>query len=245
MASERLVEEAGEAIRAEMARYGYNVHITVRGEEIARVLAAAALAVFEAAQAPTGDEREELIGLQLASYSKRMSDGYTSSIIRSNEEAAEIVLDAGFRLPVQGEPTDAQEVEFPFTHEGVTLEEDDGGVWVTVGASEFTTGEHRPYWIGPRALAALRAAGGVQGSAKPSGNSVEGERWRAAALAVQEEGEWEYGHECDESREAYPEERPAINDWPVTPDCQNAVVYRRTKAVPAGEWLPVEQEDNR
>lgn len=93
-----------------------------------------------------------------------------------------------------------------------------------------------------RLIAALRAAGGVQGSAKLSGNSVEGERWRAAALAVQEEGEWEYGHECDESREAYPEERPAINDWPVTPDCQNAVVYRRTKAVPAGEWLPVEQE---
>lgn len=66
---------------------------------------------IEQAQAPTGDEREELIGLQLASYSKRMSDGYTSSIIRSNEEAAEIVLDAGFRLPVQGEPTDARWID--------------------------------------------------------------------------------------------------------------------------------------
>ena len=224
MASERLVEEAGEAIRAEMARYGYNVHITVRGEEIARVLAAAALAVFEAAQAPTGDEREELIGLQLASYSKRMSDGYTSSIIRSNEEAAEIVLDAGFRLPVQGEPTDAQEVEFPFTHEGVTLEEDDGGVWVTVGASEFTTGEHRPYWIGPRALAALRAAG---------------------VTAVQGEIEWEYGCRSG-SHSGLMRSVLAWGDEQTWTDhlaeCPAPVPVRRRVA---GEWLPVEQEDDR
>lgn len=77
----------------------------------------------EAAQAPTGDEREELIGLQLASYSKRMSDGYTSSIIRSNEEAAEIVLDAGFRLPVQGEPTDAQVLAALNNYEAWSAEE--------------------------------------------------------------------------------------------------------------------------
>lgn len=55
----------------------------------------------------------------------------------------------------QGESSDAQEVEFPFTHEGVTLEQDDGGIWVSdAGGSS--------YWISPRVLAALRAAGGVR-----------------------------------------------------------------------------------
>ena len=48
------------------------------------------------------------------------------------------------------------EIEFPFEHEGVLLEEDDGGLWVTVrdGSGEDT----KPYWIGPRARRALRAA---------------------------------------------------------------------------------------
>ena len=115
MVSERLVEEAAKAMlmvtqEGVSVEYAWSVQFDeVREELIAQ--ARAALAVFEAAQAPTGDEREELIGLQLASYSKRMSDGYTSSIIRSNEEAAEIVLDAGFRLPVQGEPTDARWID--------------------------------------------------------------------------------------------------------------------------------------
>lgn len=55
----------------------------------------------------------------------------------------------------QAESSDAQEVEFPFTHEGVTLEQDDGGIWVSdAGGSS--------YWISPRVLAALRAAGGVR-----------------------------------------------------------------------------------
>lgn len=115
MSREELVEEAAKAMlmvpqEGVSVEYAWSVQFDeVREELIAQ--ARAALAVFEAAQAPTGDEREELIGLQLASYSKRMSDGYTSSIIRSNEEAAEIVLDAGFRLPVQGEPTDARWID--------------------------------------------------------------------------------------------------------------------------------------
>lgn len=68
---------------------------------------------------------------------------------------------AGNRPVPRGEPSGAQ-VEFPFTHGGVTLEQDDGGLWVQLDANEFTTGEHHPYWIGPRALAALRAAGEVR-----------------------------------------------------------------------------------
>ena len=109
--SERLVEEAAKAMyEASHGEGEWQFHEPMEWGLYTR-RARAALAVFEAAQAPTGDEREELIGLQLASYSKRMSDGYTSSIIRSNEEAAEIVLDAGFRLPVQGEPTDARWID--------------------------------------------------------------------------------------------------------------------------------------
>lgn len=50
----------------------------------------------------------------------------------------------------QGEPS---EVEFPFTHDGVKIEQDDGGLWITVNPHE------PPRWLGPKALAALRAAG--------------------------------------------------------------------------------------
>ena len=44
------------------------------------------------------------------------------------------------------------QVEFPFTHDGVTLEHDDGGVWVSDGGGSS-------YWISPRVRAALRAGG--------------------------------------------------------------------------------------
>ena len=52
---------------------------------------------------PTDDEREALIALRLASYSKTMSDGYSSGVVRTNEEAADLVLTAGFRRTVQGD----------------------------------------------------------------------------------------------------------------------------------------------
>ena len=52
---------------------------------------------------PTDDEREALIALHLASYPKTMSDGYSSGVVRTNEEAADLVLTAGFRRTVQGE----------------------------------------------------------------------------------------------------------------------------------------------
>lgn len=59
----------------------------------------------------------------------------------------------------QGEPSDTQEIEFPFTHEGVTLEQDDGGVWVSDGGGSS-------YWISPRVLAALRAASEAGGEGR-------------------------------------------------------------------------------
>ena len=54
---------------------------------------------------PTDDEREALIALKLASFSKRMSDGYPSIIMRTNEEAADLVLAAGFRRSEVPEPS--------------------------------------------------------------------------------------------------------------------------------------------
>lgn len=66
--------------------------------------AGTALAVFEKAHTPTDDEREALIALKLASFSKRMSDGYPSIIMRTNEEAADLVLAAGFRRSEVPEP---------------------------------------------------------------------------------------------------------------------------------------------
>lgn len=47
--------------------------------------------------------RDELIGLRLASYSKIMSDGYPSGIIRSNEEAADILLASPVIRRIQAE----------------------------------------------------------------------------------------------------------------------------------------------
>lgn len=57
------------------------------------------------------------------------------------------------RRTVQGEPTDAQEFEFPFALGNVTLEQEDGGMWVVI----TETPRNRTYWIEPGVLAALRA----------------------------------------------------------------------------------------
>lgn len=51
------------------------------------------------------DEREALIGLKLGSYTKRMPDGYPSLIMRTNEEAADVVLAAGFHRAEVPEPS--------------------------------------------------------------------------------------------------------------------------------------------
>ena len=42
-------------------------------------------------------------------------------------------------------------VEMPFEYEGVMIEQDDGGIWVTID-------EFEPRWIGPRTLKALEEA---------------------------------------------------------------------------------------
>ena len=61
--------------------------------------------VVAEAHTPTDDEREALIALGLASYSKIMSDGYPSGVMRTNEEAADLVLAAGFRRSEVPEPS--------------------------------------------------------------------------------------------------------------------------------------------
>lgn len=85
-----------------------------------------------------------------------------SDAVSLSERIKEIKLDmweAGFAagrydalINKEGETkTEPFKVEFPFTDGDVTLEQDDGGLWVTVGTSA-------PYWIGPKALSALTAA---------------------------------------------------------------------------------------
>jgi hypothetical protein len=67
---------------------------------------------------PTDDEqREALIALRLATHSKMMSDGYLSIVVRSNEEAADLVLDAGFHRTSTGwmfSPEECPNREHPF-----------------------------------------------------------------------------------------------------------------------------------
>lgn len=60
----------------------------------------------------------------------------------------------------------------------------------------------------------------------------------AQARAVAEEPEWEYGHDCDESRATHGSNPSPQNEWPAMGTCTNATSYRRRKA---GPWVPVEQ----
>lgn len=78
----------------------------------------------------------------------RVTDETPSTFYTHHDEAC-----GGPLEEPQGEPSDA-DIEFPFTYKGVTLEQDDGGVWVSdAGGSS--------YWISPLTLAALRAANEV------------------------------------------------------------------------------------
>ena len=93
----------------------------------------------EVAHTPTDDEREALIALKLASFSKRMSDGYPSIIMRTNEEAADLVLAAGFRRSEVPEPSAE---DYP-----------DG--W-------FVFGSHAPYpWVGKMEFSAEKDEAGM------------------------------------------------------------------------------------
>lgn len=110
---------------------------------------------------PTDDEREALIALKLASFSKRMSDGYPSIIMRTNEEAADLVLAAGFRRSEVPEPSAE---DYP-----------DG--W-------FVFGSHAPYpWVGKMEFSAEKDEAGMPLWERP----VQGEPSDAqvhAALSV-------------------------------------------------------------
>lgn len=66
-------------------------------------------------------------------------------------------LDLGYPCPAHvPRPTWAEEM--PTEHYGVRLEPDDGGLWVTVTPRPGTGDVSKPYWIGPRALAAIELA---------------------------------------------------------------------------------------
>lgn len=71
------------------------------------------------AEPAPADEREALVALQLATHSERMSDGYPSVVVRSNEEAADIVLAAGWTRHPQ--PTDERMVVHEFMPEGAIV----------------------------------------------------------------------------------------------------------------------------
>lgn len=113
----------------------------------AMLYASAALAVFEKAHTPTDDERE--LSERLVSRHLPLSapSDTAANIVR---HLTEVGLFRNSEVP---EPS--AEVEFPFTLNGVTIEQEDGGLWITVDEHD------KPRWLGPRALAALRAAGGV------------------------------------------------------------------------------------
>ncbi|WP_449408017.1 hypothetical protein [Microbacterium maritypicum] len=83
----------------------------------------------------------------------------------------------------------------------------------------------------------------LEGSPAPTIEQAEAEfdRWLAEVRAsvVTEEPEWEYGHDCDESRATHGMNPSPQNEWPAMGTCTNATSYRRRKA---GPWVPVKQE---
>lgn len=116
---------------------------------------------------PTDDEREALIALKLASFSKRMSDGYPSIIMRTNEEAADLVLAAGFRRSEVPEPSAE---DYP-----------DG--W-------FVFGSHAPYpWVGKMEFSAEKDEAGMPLWERPVQGEPSDAQVEAAAQAMFEPGE--------------------------------------------------------
>lgn len=147
---EALIKEAAKAM------YFEDCGVAALGDDAEpfREMARVAFAVFEKAHAPTDDEREAQGWREAELYAS--ADGDARDDFMTGWRTADRLRRSEVPEP-QGEPTDAHEIEFPFTHEGVTLEQDYGGVWVTIEGGSV----YRPYWIGPKALAALRAAGSL------------------------------------------------------------------------------------
>lgn len=111
---------------------------------------------------PTDDEREALIALGLASYSKIMSDGYPSGVMRTNEEAADLVLAAGFRRSEVPEPSAE---DYP-----------DG--W-------FVFGSHAPYpWVGKMEFSAEKDEAGMPLWERPVQGEPSDAQVEAAAQAM-------------------------------------------------------------
>jgi len=88
--------------------------------------------------------------------------------------------------------------------------------WTAVGASDEKQAEAR------RKFDAILAA---HDAAK-----------RAEWEAEQGETEWEYGHDCDESRATHHKNPSPQNPWQSMGTCTSATDYRRRKA---GPWITV------
>lgn len=102
MTHEEMIEEARKAVHAAIPGSGpYDSWLPARslGSDFLGDIAKAAFAVFEKAQAPTDDEREEIV---------RVIGGHVDLPVSSRLVIARSILAAGFRRPTQTEPTDAQ-----------------------------------------------------------------------------------------------------------------------------------------
>ena len=97
---EALIEEAAKAL-AGLTDAEWDIATAEGTDHLAGYFEAAeqVLAVFEAAQKPTTDEREHMA--QVIRNAEASGPVFASTL-------ADVILAAGFRRPVQGEPTDAQ-----------------------------------------------------------------------------------------------------------------------------------------
>ena len=71
--------------------------------------------------------------------------------------------------------------------------------------------------------------------------AVRAEHQLEILRAEQGETEWEYGHDCDESRATHHKNPSPQNPWQSMETCTSATDYRRRKA---GPWLPVPDTTN-
>ena len=71
--------------------------------------------------------------------------------------------------------------------------------------------------------------------------AVRAEHQLEILRAEQGETEWEYGHDCDESRATHHKNPSPQNPWQSMGTCTSATDYRRRKA---GPWLPVPDTTN-
>lgn len=147
MNREQMIEEAAETMHA-LPSYGSGLPWALSDKDKWRDRARAALTVFEKAQAPTDEEREVLVRIL---STKRM---HTNESLGAQRADANAILDAGFRRPAQGEPTNAyvtalasefeREWNDRFPEFDPEVHDESGFIWEIMRAAlraAFTTGQ--------------------------------------------------------------------------------------------------------